>query len=66
MKCSECEWYKDKVCQRAQSGHLSDIESPICLMRIMVILQRDIWEQLVFQNEGMDEGEDWKYGKEDE
>jgi hypothetical protein len=57
-KCSQCEFYRDDICIKAD--HIGEVDDPTCLARLNHILLRDILFEL--QDEA-DEGEGWKWGE---
>jgi hypothetical protein len=59
MKCDKCSSFIGGMCGKAQEGMLSDMDTE-CLLRCQVMLLRDVWAELVFQNDDKDEGEKWK------
>ena len=59
MKCKVCPDFVNNICQKAQTDKLSELEGD-CLLRCAVMLLRDIWSELAYEN---DEGEQWKYGE---
>jgi len=60
MKCPNCPHFITNACELANHGLFSQLEGD-CLLRMQCILLRDILDELIFKN---DEGEDWKYGSE--
>ena len=60
MKCTDCEWFKNGVCEKASKDLLSQMEGD-CLLRCAVVLLRDIYAELALQNDDRSEGEEWKY-----
>ena len=59
MFCKDCKDFIGNLCQKAQDGHLSEMEGD-CLLRCMTMLLRDIWEELNFQNGDREEGDQWR------
>ena len=59
MKCDKCTSFIDGLCGKAQEGILSEMDME-CLIRCQVMLLRDIWAELSFQNEDLEDGEGWK------
>jgi hypothetical protein len=60
MKCPDCKNYIGGICMLAQEGKISEIDDSVCLLRCQISLLRSIWEELVFQNEDRENGEEWK------
>lgn len=59
MKCRDCPDFVNNICQKAQTEKISEMEGD-CLLRMAVILLRDIWGELSFQNGDKEEGDSWK------
>ena len=60
MKCTECPSYTNNICQFAQSGKLSEMDNLSCLLRIQIMLLRDIWCELAIDNDEKEDGDWWK------
>lgn len=66
MKCKGCDWYVDKVCQKAQQEKLSELDDVSCLLRLQCRILLDVWSELRQLNddsiidEDEDDNEKWK------
>lgn len=62
MKCKDCKHYKDGVC--TAGGDLSQIDDLQCLLKLQIVLLKDIYFELMEENDERDEGDWWKMGEE--
>ena len=44
MKCTQCEWFKNDICTKADS-YLSQIDDIHCLLRLLIVQLRDLLEE---------------------
>ena len=58
MRCNECEHFKENMCVLANEGRISELEDVTCLLRLQIMLLRDIWDEL---SDDIDEADEWKF-----
>ena len=52
MNCQECEWFRNQICQKAQTAlSCMDEQGLGCLMKCQIMLLRDILNELKYLNE---------------
>jgi len=58
VKCNECEWFIDGICNKMQKMELSYMDNPVCLMKVQIMILRDIQEELRILNEAEEDDDD--------
>jgi hypothetical protein len=56
VKCQECPYFLEDICTLASDGKVSEIDNIVCLLRLVIVLLRDITLKLADK----DGGEEWK------
>ena len=61
MRCKGCPDFINNICRKAEEDTISEMDTE-CLLRYQIMLLRGIFDELVFQNDDIGDGDGWKQG----